>query len=177
MLQEEPTPQQQPLVVDGAELEEQPVIVDYETIWNDIFEGDEVIYDDLPLFNPEAIDIQVDSLETAVEPQAESEFIEVVEEPAMDLGEFVPPEETKEGFLDASQVDIIPAAPLPLMPKRISNSVATRNDNGINVGAIFAVLVLVSILFYIFHKCRTMMQPGNQMARYKNSSDHLSSLL
>ena len=79
----------------------------------------------------------------------------MIEEPAMDLGEIVPVEETKEGFLDASEVDIIPAAPLPLMPKRGNNSV--QKNDGISVGAIFAILIFVSILFYIFRKCRTMM--------------------
>ena len=49
----------------GAELE---AAIGNEPIWNDIFEGDEVIYEDLPLFSTEAVEVQVDSLETAFEP-------------------------------------------------------------------------------------------------------------
>ena len=125
----------------------------------------------MPLFDPNSVVVDVDpstALEEAVEdvPVIVDGF-EIIDEPAAI-------EETKEGFLDASEVDVIPAMPLPDVAQPVSHDQVGKHT-GLGVGGFFAILVFVSILIYIFRKCRVLMNQGHP--NYKDSRDHLSSLL
>ena len=95
------------------------------------------------------------------------------------------------GFLDASDAIIPIIDPQPaidaLVPNKPSKTHKAKSNHhkgvskneGLGVGGFFAILVFISILLYIFRKCRYMV--NSSAPRYstgsKSSSDHLSSLL
>ena len=131
----------------------------------------------MPLFDPNSLD------DVFVDPEASLSQVEgeVIEEPfigdSAEIGGEFAMEETKEGFLDASEVDVIPTPPpIANVNTQTSNNNAAKHE-GLAVGSFFAIIIFVSLLIYIFRKCRILMQPGLYQPVYKNSGDHLSSLL
>ena len=140
------------------------LIVD-DPIWNDAFEGDVVRFEDtLPLFDPESI---------VADATIDMDFEIIIPDPTLTI------EESKDYFLDASNVivPVIPPAIHTPKPAKTHKNKSLKQHEGLGVGGFFAILIFVSLLIYIFRKCRVLMRPGGPGPLGKNASDHLSSLL